>query len=90
MIFRENLNIVKIKINFLKIKCTNRYNLLQLSRAKPGNPASLLYKAAEIFVCLSACLSVCLYPPPLFFRHDRRTATKFGTHIRLDMGLILS
>ena len=47
---------------------------------------SLLYKAAEIFVCLSACLSV----PPPFFRHDRRTATKFGTHVRVDTGPILS
>ena len=31
---------------------------------------------------VSLCLSVCLYPP--FFRHDRRTATKYGTHIRID------
>ena len=46
----------------------------------------LLYKAAEIFVCLSVCLSV----TPLFFRHDRRTATKFDTHVRVDTGLILS
>ena len=38
----------------------------------------LLYKAA-----VSICLSVCLYP---LFRHDRRTATKFGTHIRIDTG----
>ncbi len=53
----------------------------------PG-PAYLLYKAAVFFVCLSVCLSVCTPPP--FFRHDRRTATKFGTHIRVDMGLILS
>ena len=30
---------------------------------------------------LSACLSV----PP--FRYDRRTATKFGTHIRINMGI---
>ena len=37
----------------------------------------VLYKAA-----VSLCLSVCLYPP--FFRHDRRTATKFGTHIWID------
>ena len=36
----------------------------------------LLYKAAVFFVCLSI--------PPLF-RHDRRTATKFGTHIRVDI-----
>ena len=42
----------------------------------------LLYKAAVFFVCLSV--------PPLFFRHDRRIATKFGTHIRVDMGPILS
>ena len=33
---------------------------------------------------------VCLSVYPIFFRHDRRTATKFGTHIRVDMGLILS
>ena len=32
---------------------------------------------------------VCLSVRP-FFRYDRRTATKFGTHIRVDMGLILS
>ena len=29
---------------------------------------------------------VCLYP--IFSRHDRRTATKYCTHIRIDMGLI--
>ena len=43
----------------------------------------LLYKAA-VSLCLSVCLS------PFFFRHDRQTATKFGTYIRVDMGLILS
>ncbi len=43
---------------------------------------NLLYKAAVFFVCLSV--------PPPFFRHDRRTATTFGTHIRVDTGLILS
>ena len=36
-----------------------------------------VYKAA-----MSLCLSVCTPPP--FFRHDRRTATNFGTHIRID------
>ena len=34
-----------------------------------------------------ACVSVCLYPPPLF-RHDLLTATKFGTHVRIDPGII--
>ena len=36
---------------------------------------------------LQFSLSVCT---PHFFRHDRRTTTKFGTHIRVDTGLILS
>ena len=40
-------------------------------------------KLERPFVYLSVCT-------PPFFRHDRRTATKFGTHIRVDMGLILS
>ena len=36
--------------------------------------------------CPFVCLCVCLYPP--FFRHDRLTATKFGTHMRIDPGII--
>ena len=39
-----------------------------------------------VSVCLSVCLSV--VPPPFFFRHDRLTATKFGTHMRIDLGVI--
>ena len=39
----------------------------------------LLYKAAG-YLCLSVCTP--------FFRHDRRTATKFGTHVRIDPGII--
>ena len=50
------------------------------SRAKPGNRLVYYIKLQRPFVCLS----------PPFFRHDRRTTTKFGTHIRVDMGLILS
>ena len=42
------------------------------------------------YIKLQFSLSGCLSVPPLFFRHDRRTATKFGTHIRVDTGLILS
>ena len=38
--------------------------------------------------CPFVCLNVCLYPPP--FRNDRRTATKFGTHFRIDTGLVLT
>ena len=45
-----------------------------------GELASVIYYIK--LQCPFVCLSVCLYP--LFFRHDRRTATKFGTHIRID------
>ena len=44
--------------------------------------SALLYKAA---VSLCVCVSVCT---PLFFRHDRLTAAKFGTHMRIDPGVI--
>ena len=39
------------------------------------------------FFCPSSCTS---HPPPPPLRPDRRTATKFGTHIRIDTGLWLS
>ena len=35
---------------------------------------------------MSVCLSVCTPPPS--FRHDRLTATKVGTHVRIDLGNI--
>ena len=38
----------QIKINFLKIKCTNIIILLLLSRAKPGNPASQVIKPKQL------------------------------------------
>ena len=44
---------------------------------------SSIYKAA---VSLAVCLCMWVSASPLFFRHDRRTATKFGTHIPIDMG----
>ena len=37
-------------------------------------------------LCVCVRLCVCLYPP--FFRHDHLTATKFGTHVRIDWGII--
>ena len=37
MICRE-----KMKINYIKMKCKIDIIMLQLSRAKPGNPASIL------------------------------------------------
>ena len=52
------------------------------SRAKPGNQLVYYIKLQLPFVCVSVCTPV--------FRLDRRTATKFGTHIRIDMGLTLS
>ena len=41
------------------------------------------------YIKLQFSLSVCLSVPLPPFRHDRWTATKFGTHIRVDTGLIL-
>ncbi len=52
------------------------------ARAKPGNQLVYYIKLQCPFVCVS----VCLYPP--LFRHDRLTATKFGTHVRIDPGII--
>ena len=35
------------------------------------------------------CPFVCVFVSvPTFFRHDRLTATKFGTHVRIDPGII--
>ena len=46
-------------------------------------PGYLLYKAA-----VPLCVCVCLSVPPPFFWHDRLIATKFGTHARIDPGII--
>ncbi len=39
-------------------------------------------------VCVSVCLCGCVAVPPPPFRHHRLTATKFGTHVRIDPGII--
>ena len=52
-----------------------------------GPNVSMSHLSTNYEAAVSFCLSV---PPPPLFRHERRTATKFGTHIRVDMGLILS
>ena len=50
----------------------------------PKHPhVALIYYIKRPSVCVCVCLSV-----PLFFRHDRRTATKFGTQMRFDLGII--
>ena len=61
----------------------------------------LLYKAAVslsvcgcvcmcvcVCVCVRVCLSVCLSVLPPLFSNDRLTATTFGTHMRIDPGII--
>ena len=45
-------------------------------------PQVLPYKAAVSLQVVCVCL-------PPFFRHDRRTATKFGTPMRIDLGAVL-
>ena len=50
-----------------------------------------VYKAAvSLCVCGRACVRACgaCLSVSLFFQHDRRTATKFGTHMRIDLGII--
>ena len=44
---------------------------------------------ACVRACVRVCLSVCLSVPP-FFRHNRGTATKYGTHkiMLIDLGII--
>ena len=42
MICRE-----KMKINYIKMKCTNRHNYAATIPAKPGNPASFIYNQCD-------------------------------------------
>ena len=37
-------------------------------------------------ICPFVSVCVCLQCP--LFRHDHRTATKFATHMRIDLGMI--
>ena len=52
----------------------------------PENKYRLGYLLYIKLQCPFVCLSVCTP----FFRCDCRTTTKFGTHIRMDMGLALT
>ena len=69
-----------------------RYNA-QLTRKPYNSQCILVYMRAPIRqlptptpAAVSLCVSVCLYPP--FFRHDRLTTIKFGTHMRINLGII--
>ena len=60
-----------------------------ISRAKPGNPASIyIYKTeSSLYVCL--CVSVCLsVHPSLFFSTQHRTVTNFATPVWTDLEMI--
>ena len=58
----------------------------KISKESEGVRGKMANKLCDLFKhFMSVC--VCLYLP--FFRDDRRTATKFGTHIRIQ-GSILS
>ena len=49
----------------------------------------LVYYTLYIYIKLQHPFVGVSVPPP-FFRYEGRTATKFGTHIRIDMGLALT
>ena len=55
----------------------------------------LLFKTAAsicVYVCVCVCACACVracVSVSSYFRHDGLTATKFGTHMRIYMGLAL-
>ena len=56
--------------------------MLQLSRAKPGNPASNLYRR----VCVCVCVCVCVYPSKhIHVAVCGPIGTKFGTHMQIHL-----
>ena len=47
------------------------------------------YEMFTIITIICPFVSVCVYDCNApFFRHDHRTATKFATHKRIDLGMI--
>ena len=61
-----------------------RASLREKSGLTQADNDNLLYRAA-VSLCVCVSVSVCT---PAFFRHDCLTATKFGTHMRIDLGII--
>ena len=54
---------------------------MQLSRAKPGNPASIY-----IGECVYVCLCLCVYPSKHYTcRVCGPIGTKFGTHMQIHL-----
>ena len=61
--------------------------MLQLSRAKPGNPASLLYRR----VCVCVCVCVCVYPSDgIHVVACGPIGIKFGTHMQIHLQIVVS
>ena len=56
--------------------------MLQLSRAKPGNPASNLYKRERVCVCVSECVSFQAY---IHVAVCGPIGTKFGTYMQIHL-----
>ena len=55
--------------------------MLQLSRAKPGNPASIY-----IGECVCVCVCVCVYPSKrIHVAVCGPIGTKFGTHMQIHL-----
>ena len=50
------------------------------------SPTITYYPLCKTAASLCVCVPVCLYPH--FFRHDRRTATTFCTHLLKDLGMV--
>ena len=51
------------------------------------------FTVLSVVLCVDSCIASCISTYKFkraFFRHDRRTAPKFGTHVRIETRLALT
>ena len=76
-----------VNINDRKKNIDLTHLLEENERESGRSGSSSTIKLQRPFVCVSVCLSVCT-PPFFLLTHDPRIATKFRTHVHVDLGII--